>query len=143
MGFPKRGHHQLDEARVSLVEQSVELFAIPSEAQVNRGAKCRRRSFELTKLNVLDPAAIDPGDHRSREFGNPTDILLSQILPQPKRSELAPEPDPIHRAELGPWRLPIDHQAHTRRSPRQYRAAIQHAAHTADSGWYCVVRGSR
>ena len=64
-GFPEQGHHLLDKTGVSLVEQSIELFAIPSEAQVNRGPKCRRRSFELTKLDVFDPAAVDPRDQRS------------------------------------------------------------------------------
>ena len=61
-GFPQRGHHQLDQARVGLVEQSIELLAVPPETQVNRCPECRGRTLELTELDVLDPATIDPGD---------------------------------------------------------------------------------
>ncbi len=103
--------HQLHEVRVSLVEQSIKLLAVPAEAQINRRPECRGGPFELTKLDVVDPAPIDPRDQRSRELGDPTDVLLAQILPQAKRSELAPEPDPIHRAELGRRRLPTAQRA--------------------------------
>jgi hypothetical protein len=50
---------------VSFVEQPIKLFAVPTQAEFDRGAERGGSPLQLSDLDVLDPPAIDPGDERA------------------------------------------------------------------------------
>ena len=82
--------------RVPGVEQPVELAAAPSRHQLDPDVDGFRNSPDRGERHLIEPAALDPGDRRSRDPGNAGQVRLPQPATNPDRPDRSAEPEIIH-----------------------------------------------
>lgn len=70
-------HHGLDEPRVVLVEEPVELLASKPETEIDVGTEGRCSSNDRTDRHPRELPTIDRGDQRSRQAGPDRDVSLA------------------------------------------------------------------
>lgn len=100
----------VDEQRVGLVQKPIEVLAVPPHAKIERGSDSAADSVEPSEVDVLQRAALDLGDERSR---NPCDNRDIGLAPGGSESQ-GPQPptdsDAVHAAQAATSRLPADHR---------------------------------
>lgn len=73
--------HQLDQARVSLVDQPVQSFAVPQEADIDAGVEVRGHPPDRGERHAVGMTALDAPDNRSRHAGGLGHSSLAPTTP--------------------------------------------------------------
>lgn len=130
----KAADDQLDDTRMALVHQAVELFASPAHPDVEIGPECGGGSNQGANRDAVDPPAIDQGDLGSREACILRHICLTTLEADPQRTELAAKSESIHSAMVTSgsslaliWRLTA-HVSHQIRSSASQGVGIHPSA---------------
>jgi hypothetical protein len=98
-GIVQQTDYRVHQSCVSLVQQTVEAFAMPSKPDVKvRAQRCRHGSQDTNRHRVNE-AALDLRDHSAGHVRDPAQVLLPEPFPNSKRPKPAAENE-IHRASL-------------------------------------------
>jgi hypothetical protein len=89
-------HDTIDQACVTGIEQSVQAFALPQEANIDPRAERSRDSDERVDRDSIRMPALDAPDDSSRNMRLSGEPSLCPATTLPKRSHPEPEPDHIH-----------------------------------------------
>lgn len=90
---------------MSLVEESVEPFPSPSNANVKLRVKGLGEASETNEGNAGEVAALDLRDERSRDANDCSGIGPPEGSSQAKRSKAAADSSTIHRSKL--WSVAV------------------------------------
>jgi hypothetical protein len=99
--LPSRGtkdcRDDFDESSVVGIDQAVEGFAIPAEAEVGPGAKRACNSIGLGQGDVPRLPCLDADDNRSADTRRIGQVLLTPAPSMSERPNSTSEPDEVHR----------------------------------------------
>lgn len=101
--LPARGtkerRDEFDELRVIGIEQAVEGFAVPAQAEIGPGPEHACEALHLRERDVPGLTRLDANHDRSTDPRRDRQIVLTQAAATPKRTNPASEPDEVHRSE--------------------------------------------
>ncbi len=89
-------NYEVDEIGVGCIEQAVQTFAVPSNADVEVGAEGLTSVLDAAKRDPAQGATLDPAVLRSRDPGRSRDINLAPSASNPKHAERAADPESVH-----------------------------------------------
>jgi hypothetical protein len=88
--------HQLDEARVSLVDEPVKPFAVPQEAHIDAGVEVRGHTPDRRERHAVGMTALEAPDNRSRHASSDGELRLRQPAAMSQRPYAQPETHDVH-----------------------------------------------
>lgn len=103
----KQLHHAFHEAGVPGIEQAVQTFALPQEAEVNPRTERACNSLQCLNGHPVSLSPFDPPDHRSGHASTGSQLCLGQTSSEAKRPQPESEADDVHGAQhvLRPFTL--------------------------------------
>ena len=78
------------------VQQTVEPFAVPAQAEVSPGTKSLRHALDIADGHPFELAALDAGNLSSADAGGRREVHLAPPSSHSKRPNAAPESNEIH-----------------------------------------------
>lgn len=97
--------HLLHEKGMVGVQQPVESFAVPAQAQIDAGAQCAGDRLEGTQRELVEVTSFNAGNGAPRQPGGDADIDLSPAAATAECAYRASDADRIHDAQDESWRL--------------------------------------